>query len=93
MNPQAAPVERRQNLRLRAIFDEAYDRIVPFLDPGRFWSGSPMTALAYRAIRGAYPDLSPAEAYTIIVAAVRVYNTRGNRAPANAAKSARPEPA
>ena len=75
MEPQDAPVERRQNLRLRAIFDEAYARIAPFLDPAQGWGGSPMTALAYRAVRDAYPELSPADAYTLVVAAVRVYGT------------------
>lgn len=90
MQEPVTPVERRQNLRLRAIFDEAYERIEPFLDPARCWGGSPMTALAYRAIRESYPELSPADAYTLIVAAVRVYSTGAGRA-ARAAKPARLE--
>jgi len=84
MEKQATPVERRQNLRLRAMFDDAYERIEPSLDPARCWGGAPMTALAYRAVREAYPELSPAEAYTLVVAAVRVYKTGVKPAPAPA---------
>lgn len=91
MEQHAALLERRQNLQLRAIFDEVYERIEPFLDPSRCWGGSPMTALAYRAVRESYPELSPVEAYTLVVAVVRVYRT-GHRATARTTKPARLQP-
>ena len=87
MSQQCVPVERRQNFKLREIFEEAYVRIEPFLDPARGWNGSPLTVLAYRAVREAYAELSPDEVYTLVVAAVRVFNTRRSEA---ASKAGRP---
>jgi hypothetical protein len=76
MNERTPAVERRQNLELRAIFDEAYTRIEPFLDPAQTWGGAPLTVLAYHALREAYPELSSEDAHVLIVAAKRVYNAR-----------------
>lgn len=76
MNEQAPVAERRQNLKLRAIFDEAYLRIEPFLDPTQTWGGAPLNVLAYHAVREAYPALSAEEAHILVTAAKRVYNSR-----------------
>lgn len=68
--------ERRQNLKLRAVFDEVYDHIAPFLDPAQTWGGMSLQHFAFRTIRERHPDLSPAEAHQLVVAAVRVFRAR-----------------
>lgn len=77
----AAP-ERRQNLKLRAVFDEVYERIVPFIDPARTWGGKSLEHFAFRTIRESHPGLTPSEVHQLIVASVRVF---GQRNPALAA--------
>ncbi len=76
MNENSPPVERRQNPELRTIFDEAYARVAPFLDPKQTWGGVPLERLAFRVLREAYPQLSPTETHQLVVASVRVYRTR-----------------
>jgi hypothetical protein len=72
----AVPVERRQNLKLRAVFDEVYEHIAPFLDPAQTWGGMSLQHFAFRTIRERHPGLSPAEAHQLVVAAVRVFRAR-----------------
>jgi hypothetical protein len=72
----AVPVERRQNPRLRALFEEAYLRIEPCLDPKQTWGGLPLEILAFRTLREAYPDLPSQEARLLVRAAVRVFRQR-----------------
>jgi hypothetical protein len=82
MTEQSLAVERRHHHHLRAIFDDAYARIEPFLDPTQTWGGVPLMGLAYRELREAYPDLSAAEAHILVVAIVRVYRmSHGRLAP------------
>jgi len=69
-------VERRQNLKLRAFFEEAYGRIEPCLDPKQTWGGVPLELLAYRTLREAYPDLPVQEAHQLVRASVRVFHER-----------------
>lgn len=88
MSDDTRKVERRQNLRLRGVFDEAYDRISPFPDPRQTWSGMPLERLAYRMPRDNYPDLSTGEVHALITASVRVYRTRN---PEQAARLPWPE--
>lgn len=70
------PADRRQNLRLRAMFDTAYTMIEPFFDPEQGWGGHSLEHLAFRVLRENFPDLSGEEVHTIIVAAHRVYIDR-----------------
>jgi hypothetical protein len=76
MSEKTVVAERRQNTRLRSIFEEAYDRVAPFLDPRQAWGGVPLERLAFRMLRDSYPELSPEEARVLVVASVRVYSTR-----------------
>lgn len=85
---QASAVERRQNLKLRAFFEEAYQRIEPCLDPQLSWSGVPLELFAYRTLREAYPDLPSQEAHLLVRASVRVFRQRN---PARAGHLPRPE--
>ena len=75
MSEEPRQVERRQNLKLRSVFDEAYERIAPFLDPRQTWGGLPLERLAFRTLRDSYPNLSPEEVRILVVASVRVYRT------------------
>lgn len=76
MNENLSPVARRQSLELRTIFDEAYERVAPFLDPKQTWGGVPLEGLAFRRLRDAYPQLVPAEIHQLVAASVRVYRSR-----------------
>jgi len=76
MNEDSPPVDRRQNAALRQMFDEAYERVAPFLDPKQTWGGVPLERLAFRMLREAYPQLSPLETHQLVVASVRVYRHR-----------------
>ncbi|MCS6785438.1 MAG: hypothetical protein NZ524_00175 [Thiobacillaceae bacterium] len=72
-NPQP---ERRTNLRLRSIYDEARNRLNHFFHSSD-WAGSSIDHLALRVIHEAYPDLSPEEVRTL-VAAIERSLTRNN---------------
>lgn len=68
--------ERRHNLKLRELFEEAYARILPCLDPGQAWGRVPLEHLAFRILREAYPDLPPQEVHLLVRASVRVCRER-----------------
>lgn len=70
------PVERRHNHRLRDLFEEAYERVLPCLDPRQTWGRVPLEHLAFRMLREAYPDLFPQEIHALIRASVRVCRER-----------------
>jgi hypothetical protein len=73
----AAPSEnRRQNTKLRTLFDTAYVMIEPFFDPDQGWGGHSLEHLAFRVLRENFPELSGEEVHTIVVAAHRVYIER-----------------
>lgn len=69
-------VELPQNLELRSIFDEAYERVAPFFDPTQTWGGVPLEMLAFRILRSAYPELSAQETRQLAIASMRVYRAR-----------------
>lgn len=68
--------ERRQNTKLREVFDAVYASIVPFFDPANNWGGHSLEHLAYRVVRENYPNLSRDEVHQLIVAATRAYQNR-----------------
>lgn len=68
--------DRRQNFRLRAVFESAYGLVEPFFDPAAGWAGHSLEHLAFRVIRENYPDLSSSEVHVLVVAAHRVYIER-----------------
>lgn len=61
--------ERRQNPRLRAVFDDAKERVERFFQATESWVGSSIEHLALRLVHEAYPDLSSQEV-RILVAAI-----------------------
>lgn len=67
--------ERRKNHKLRALFDEAYDRVAScFADrPPR---GLPVEWVVYRAARAAYPQLSSLDLFQFAMASSRVHRSR-----------------
>lgn len=70
----ATPSEnRRQNTKLRTLFDTAYAMIEPFFDPDQGWGGHSLEHLAFRVLRENFSELSGEEVHTIVVAAHRVY--------------------
>ncbi|MDQ5879657.1 MAG: hypothetical protein QG638_2393 [Pseudomonadota bacterium] len=73
----ATPSEnRRQNTKLRTLFDTAYAMIEPFFDPDQGWGGHSLEHLAFRVLRENFSELSGEEVHTIVVAAHRVYIER-----------------
>jgi hypothetical protein len=68
--------ERRTNLRLRGLFEEAYELVLPFLDPAQSWGEHPLEIMAFRVLRDHYPDLSATELQQLVIAAERVFHAR-----------------
>ena len=68
--------ERRQNLRLRSVYDAAFLMIEPFLDPEHGWAGQSLEHLAYRIVRENFPELTADEVHALVVVAHRVYGER-----------------
>lgn len=68
--------ERRQNLRLRSVFDSAFAMIEPFFDPARGWGGKSLEHLAFRVVRENFTELSGEEVHALVVAAHRIYTQR-----------------
>ena len=68
--------ERRQNTKLRAMFDTAYVMLEPFFDPEQGWAGHSLEHLAFRILRENFSELSSEEVHSVVVAAHRVYIER-----------------
>ena len=73
MNPTP---ERRKNLALRELVDQAYHLIEPFFDPSNAWNGQQLEHLAYRLVRENLSQLPPADVQAIVTAATRIYRSR-----------------
>ena len=69
----STPPERRKNLSLRELVDQAYVLIEPFFDPANAWNGQTLEHLAYRVVREQLPDIPAADAQVIVSAATRIY--------------------
>lgn len=67
------PPERRRDLELREIFDEAYDVLEPFFSPDNRWNGHTHEHLAFRALHERFPRLTAAQVLTLVTAAKRVF--------------------
>lgn len=67
--------DRRKNLRLRALFDEAYARVEPSL-ASQAASRLPIEWTAFLAARATYPQLSPLDLFQFAMAAQRVFRRR-----------------
>ena len=80
MTDSVADADRRRNPRLRTIFVEAYEVLLPFFDPANSWGGQPHEHLAYRALHEQFPGLSAQEIFVLVSAARRVFNTNGKPA-------------
>ncbi|MBS3917115.1 MAG: hypothetical protein KGZ31_05425 [Sulfuritalea sp.] len=67
--------ERRQNHKLRALFDEAYARIehVFTRQPPQ---GLPVEWIVYRAARASYPQLNTLDLFQFAMASSRIYRNR-----------------
>ncbi|MCB1900705.1 hypothetical protein [Cognatazoarcus halotolerans] len=70
--------ERRKNMRLRELFEQAYELIAPFYDDEQTWGGHPLNGFAFHTLRDRMPELSEAEAHIIVIAAARA---KGERSP------------
>lgn len=68
--------ERRQNARLRNVFDTAFLMIESFLDPGAGWPTHSLSHLSFRVLRENFADLSPGDLQTLVVALHRSYIER-----------------
>jgi len=77
MNPSSPPPtgthERRKFLRVREVFEQAYELIAPFFAKENRWGNATLDHLAYRVVRENYPELSFEEVHVLVVASRRVY--------------------
>lgn len=76
MSDDPNTAERRQNPRLRALFEQAYALIAPFYARENTWLGRPQTSLAYHTLRDHLPELSEEEAHIIVLAVARAWRER-----------------
>jgi hypothetical protein len=67
--------ERRKNLKLRALFDEAFNRVEPCFAT-RPPPGLPVEWIVFRATRAAYPQLGTLDLFQFAMASARVYRSR-----------------
>ena len=67
--------ERRKHHQLRALFDEAYERVEPCLAAASP-KGMPVEWLVFRKARAADPQLSTLELFMLAMASQRVYRSR-----------------
>jgi len=71
--------ERRRNDEYRAVFEGAYERVEPFIDPANSWSGQPLEFLAFGVLRENFPQVSSDELNGFFSAAKRVFTERNNQ--------------
>ena len=71
-----APRERRRDTVLRDIFEEAYERCLPFLDPQRGIRGVPLVHQAILTLREHYPHLDMLQVYVLVQALQRTHQAR-----------------
>jgi hypothetical protein len=70
------PTERRKNLSLRELVDQAYLLIEPFFDPVNAWNGQTLEHLAYRVVREHLPTIPPQDVQVVVSAATRIYRSK-----------------
>ncbi|MBY0577399.1 MAG: hypothetical protein K2P67_12510 [Gallionellaceae bacterium] len=70
------PNDRRANLRLRAIFDDACRITASFFDPAQSWNGMHLTLYARKALHEAYPDLTQQDLALLFSAVQRFHMER-----------------
>lgn len=70
------PTERRKNLSLRELVDQAYVLIEPFFDPTNAWNGQTLEHLAYRVVREQLPTIPPQDVQVVVSAATRIYRSK-----------------
>lgn len=68
--------ERRQNPRLRALFEHAYPIVEPFFDPASGWDAHTRHHVAAGLLHDNFPELTGFEVHALIRAAGRVYGER-----------------
>lgn len=68
--------EQRRSHRLRSLFDTAFAMVEPFLDARNGWAGSSLEHLAFRVVRGNFPELTSAEVQVLVAAVQRAYIDR-----------------
>jgi hypothetical protein len=68
--------DRRAQPGLRAIFEEAYVLVSPFLDTANSWGNKPLIWFAQIALREKYPNMTPQDASILLSAVRRVYAER-----------------
>lgn len=68
--------EQRRSHRLRSLFDTAFAMVEPFLDVRNGWAGSSLEHLAFRLVRGNFPELTSAEVQVLVAAIHRAYIER-----------------
>lgn len=80
MSFETAKPDRRQNHVLRAVIDEACERLEPFMDPSARWGNAPFALLMHHCLLESFPQLTAQEAQTLACAIQRTYSSRRRNA-------------
>jgi hypothetical protein len=71
--------DRRVNLHLRSLFENACRITAPFFDPEHGWSTTYLTLYAQQTLREAYPELSLQEIAFLFAGVQGFHTSRLNR--------------
>lgn len=65
---------------MRALVDEAYERLEPFMDPAMGWGRAPFVLWIHHCLLESFPQLTAHEAQTLACAVQRTYLSRRRNA-------------
>lgn len=68
--------DRRKNLTVREIFEEAYTLCEPYLDPAKGINGQPLTRQVVIVLRETYPQLSGQDLVVLFTALQSTFRVR-----------------
>ena len=63
--------ERRKHPGVRAIFPAACEALRPFFEQASQWGGHSHEHLAYRTLKGQFPELGPQGSFRVVTTAKR----------------------
>lgn len=84
LKPKASPEtngigERRLNINLREIFEDACKMTAPFFDSEQNWGNASLTMYARQTLREAYPDLTQQEIALLSTSVERFHKAALNK--------------
>jgi len=75
----SSSTDRRTNIHLRVLFENACRITAPFFDPKQGWSTAHLTLYAQQTLRVAYPELSLQDIALLFAGVQGFHKTRLNK--------------